>query len=164
MKRGEVKYTPEELEKAVDAYFAWCQEPEQWTFAIVGKHRVEIPRIPMWIDLALYLGVDRETLRRWMEGEYNYIPEELRKALTKEQIAEQELEAQKRVRGILTRAKERIINDAFIGAGRGVYNERATAFRLGRMGETVKQEVQHSGGMAVAWQGVDPADADKYSQ
>lgn len=160
--RGDATYTPDELQAKIDEYFAWCQAPEQKTFAVTGKHIIDIPRIPMWVDMAVYLGLSRETLRRWLDGDYHNIGD--RSGLSTDDIANKEAEAQNRVRDILSRARDRIINDAYVGASRGVYNERATALRLGRMGETPKTEVQHSGNMTVAWDGVSAADADQYAR
>lgn len=161
--RGQATYTPEALEAKIDQYFDWCNLPENHVETISGKHRISIPRPPMWVDLSVYLGVDRETLRRWMNGEYHSI-QESRKGLSPDEVAQAEKKAQERVRGILTRARDRIVTDAYLGASRGVYNERATALRLGRMGETPKTEVQHSGAMTVAWEGVSAGEAEDYAR
>lgn len=79
-------------------------------------------------------------------------------------IAEGDAEAQLTMRHILTRAKDRMVQDAYEGATLGRYNERITTLRLGRMGETVAQQIEHTGAMTVTWQGISAEDAARYSQ
>lgn len=154
--RGQVTYTPDELEQLIDEYFAKCANEE--VMAVVGKTKITLPRMPTIEGLALHLGLGRATLYRWLEGEYGATTE----GPGGETVPDKE--AQQRVRDMLARAKDRIILDAYEGATYGRYNDRITMMRLGRMGETVKQEVDQTTTVKAVWVGVDPADAEQYSK
>lgn len=142
--KGQCKYTPEALKKKVDEYFDYCKNT--MVEAVVGKQVIQVSKPPHIIGLALYLGITRETLYQYLDGNYRGSEE-----------------AQKKVSDILSRARDKIILDAYEGAALGRYNERITQLKLGRMGESVKQEIQANAELAVTWQGTTAQEADEYS-
>lgn len=142
--KGQCKYTPEELEKKVEEYFDYCKNT--MVEAVVGKQVIQVSKPPHIIGLALYLGMHRDTIYRYLNGDYRGSEE-----------------AQNKVSDILSRARDRIVLDAYEGAALGRYNERITQLKLGRMGESVKQEIQANAELAVTWQGATAQEADEYS-
>lgn len=148
--KGQCKYTPDELEAKVEEYFEYCKENK--VEAIVGKTVVMVSTPPDIVGLSLFLGISRETLYRYLHGDYRGDTGDSRE------------NTQQRVCDILTRARDRIIQDAYQGASLGRYNERITQLRLGRMGESVKTEIEHSGNMAVTWQGSTAQEAEDWAK
>lgn len=155
--RGQVTYTPDELEQLIDSYFARCEGDK--VERIMGKRSVMVPRPTSWGGLALHIGVDVRTLDRWRNGDYH--PQAADPATG---AMVDDIEAQQRVCLTLARARQRIIEDTYTGAILGQYNDRVALARLAVMGESAKQEIDQTVTMRAAWVGVDPADAERYSK
>ena len=121
--KGQCKLTPDELVQRVAAYFEDCAATK--VEAVIGKRVVEVSRPPTMIGLAIWLDMTQDTLYRYLNGDYRAYGD----------AGQIDNEARQHVSEIITRARDKIIRDAYEGATLGRYNERITTLRLGRMGE-----------------------------
>lgn len=144
--KGWAKLSPDELEQKTEAYFQECKDT--LVDGVSGKTVIKLSRPPTVEGMALHLGINRDTLYAYKNGEY---PSE-------------DKDTQKRVSGIITRAIERMTQDTLEGAMVGRYDARIAGLVLGHRGYSTKAEIAHSGGIEVKLTGATTEQVNKWSK
>lgn len=161
---AKLKLTPEELQKKVDKYFKQCEKTMTVRELKSGDIKRRWDKLPTTYGLALYLGVDYETLLKYSQGSY---PTEWLTS-TKHPIGElyrdDPEELKRAYKSIIHSAKMRIAEIWSTGAASGDINERMAAVILANMGLKEAPQDATSGTLTVTWQGVTPEDAESYSR
>ena len=144
--KGWAKLTPDELEQKTEAYFQECKDT--LIDGVSGKTVIKLSRPPTVEGMALHLGINRDTLYAYKNGEY---PSE-------------DKDIQKRVSGTITRAIDRMTQDTLEGAMVGRYDARIAGLVLGRRGYSTKQEIAHTGGIEVKITGLSDDQVSRISK
>jgi len=142
----QAKIKPDELIQKIDAYFEECDRTVRTV--VIGKRTAEVSRPYTMVGLALYLGIHKDTLYEWLKGKYPC----------------KEKKAQKQVTDSLARAKMKIETSLLERSLTGELESRTATLILGKMGYANKQEVEHSGGVSVKWEGASASEAEDYSR
>lgn len=137
------KYTPDALEKQVDAYFALCKS----TLAPAGKAALETPKPPTLEGLCTHLGLSRSTLSRYLAGQYPSGEA-----------------ARRQVADCLERALDYMTAETLEGALLGRYDAKICAMILNRLGYGEPKSAQEETILQVEWVGVTPQDVKKWAE
>lgn len=109
---------PDELQKAVDRYFAECEASRREYPLKNGGIQIRYENVPSMIGLAVFLDVNKDTLYSWINEEDRGLGEDI----------------QKRISGVLLRARARVEQSTLARALDGTYDSRIAAMVLGKLG------------------------------
>ena len=103
------------------------------------------------VGIANALGISRDCLYEYMDGRY---PSD---------GTEKGDNTQRLIADTLTRARAKVEQYTIEHAALGDIDNRIAQLLMHGWGYASKQEVQHTGGLAVTWQGATAQEADEYS-
>lgn len=149
--KGQAKLSPEQIEQLIAQYFVYCDSTKR--IVTVGKRVAEVTIPYSMAGLAAYMDVSRDTLYEWCKGKYPI-----------HEDTEEGRDIQKRVSDSIARARRKIEASLLERSLTGELDSKIASLILGMMGYTNKQEVQHSGNMAVTWQGSTAQEAEEWSK
>ena len=149
--KGRAKLTPEQIDKLIQEYFEHCDSTVR--AVQIGKRVAEVQTPYSLAGLAAYMDLSRDTLYEWSNGKYPVSDD-----------TEGSRDIQNRVSDSIMRARRRIEASLLERSLTGELDSKIAALILGHMGYAAKQEVQHSGNMAVTWQGSTAQDAEEWSR
>lgn len=152
--------SPDQLQASIDAYIQQCQDTRQERPLKNGDVRVR-QTIPSMVGLAVYLGMAQGTLYSYLEGKYDDSMPATQGNL--DSIDNTNSGCSIRYSDILLRARDRFELALLDAATSGDLEGRIAQARLARYGYAVRIESEHKGAVSISWQGVDSADADRYS-
>ncbi len=155
--KGQAKLTLEQIQEGVEKYFSDCDASRVEYVTKAGIPQVR--QIPYtMIGLANALGVTRDTLYRWCNGDYPVDDKD------KGKDADKGKHIQQQVSDTLTRARLRVEQYTVEHAAMGDIDNRIAQLLMSGWGYASKQEVEHSGNIAVQWQGTTPEDAADWAK
>lgn len=115
---------PDKLAEQVDRFFATCEASREEHQLRNGGVQVRYRKPPSVIGLAVYLGVSRQTLYRYMAGDIESLDSAVYST----------------IRDILVRARDRIEALTLEGAMSGEVDSKAASLVLGGMGYSNKSD------------------------
>jgi len=118
-------YTPEELERRIAEYFELCEASKKELELKSGDIVTRYMKPPSMVGLACHLGVSRQALYMWLDGEY---------------LERLDGEAKTRVLDMLSRARDRIETITIERSMTGDYNPKIAAMVLTNFGYTKADE------------------------
>ena len=168
--KGWAKLTPEQIAEGIESYFADCDKAIRGV--MVGKRVAEVSRPYTIIGLCNHLGITKETFYKWLEGthprdkertcdtcngkecsaECKASPDKPQwVARTRRKAAEtgKQEQAYISVSDLLARARGRVEASTLERALTGELDGKVAGMVLGNMGYSTKQEIAHTGGIAV---------------
>lgn len=148
--KGQCKLSLKQIQDGIKDYFATCDATVRTV--VIGKRTAVVARPYTMVGLADHLGIHKDTLYQWLNGNYPTDGTSKGNAI------------QQQVTDSITRAKGRIETSLLERSLTGELDSRTAALILGGMGYTSRQEVQHSGNMAVQWQGTTPEEAAEWAK
>lgn len=164
-----IQLLPDELEKKIGEYFKHCEKTKEVRQLKNGdiKVRMEWPSI---IGLALYLGIRKDSMARYTDGDYptawltaaTCAGHPLKLAYTDDKGIFHGEKLSKDISAVFARARQKIEQYTLQGALAGDIEQRAASRALAQFGYR-DQEAPESGSVTVKWGTVKPEDADKYS-
>lgn len=165
------KLTADRVVQGVEEYFAACDKAK--AILIAGKTPLEV-RKPYTIEgLVVYMGITRETLRRWCDGEHgqDVTPAKIEAATTPEERARltglcednmREYGTHTPVRDALSGARARIAEDMSERALLNTYNPKIACLLLSGLGYSDPTATTNVN-LKVEWAGVTPDKMQDYS-
>ncbi len=145
-KRKQGRYTPEGLEKAVEAYFDMCKKTT--AEAVSGRSVVQLSKPPTMEGLCTYLGLSFSTIRRYFNGEYPGEDEESRR----------------RVADCMERARDYMTAETLEGALLGHYDSRICSMMLDGLGYGGKTAELKENKLTIEWKGVGAEEIKKWAE
>lgn len=149
--KGQSNVSHQELIRRAEQYFIDCDNSRVEYTTRAGVPCVRQTPYTM-IGLANAIGVSRKTLYEYMAGKY---PSDG----TEEGDAAQHL-----VRDTLMRMRDRVEQYTVEHAALGDIDNRIAQLLMSGWGYKERHEVEHSGGMAVTWQGSTAQEAEEWSR
>ncbi len=151
MRKARGRITPERMEKRIEEYFAAMDATRVEITTKSGVFKVRQKPYTM-IGIANALEISRTTLYEYLNGGY---PSD---------GGEKGEQTRLRVQILLESARGRVEQNVVELAALGDMDARIAQLMMGAWGYSTKAEPEHRGNFTVEWEGVEPVEAEEWSQ
>jgi len=158
---------PVEIQRRIDEYFAQYEASRDIRPLKSGDLRVRASW-PSVIGLCAFLGIGKTAYYSYLDGKYPIPQNHSTKSVSKsDNSADNGVDGEDIAQSIadtLARARDRIEQIILEAAANGDIDSRIAALLMSQWGYSERQEVTTNGEVKVAWQNVNPEDAERYSK
>lgn len=156
-RKAALKLTPGQLQSKIDAYFDHCESSADVRQLKSGDVRVR-KQWPTMVGLALWLDIHKDTLYKYLNGEYptEWIDDKGLSDIEKHNI-------KRAYTDTLARARQQVEMSTITAAANGDIDGRIAQLLMHQWGYK-SDPIDNTGTVTIQWQGVDKSDAERFSK